>query len=215
MPNDLRLPSADSGLTADGWREADAVADRLRRVGPAVVYTSDALRARQTGAVIAERCGVTLHALASLREIDFGAWGGRTFAELVAGEPWAAAYFANPASVFPPGVEPIAAAAGRVLDALRSLASVERGEVVVVGHAGSLRLALARGLGMPLAAYWRLRLDFAGLSVLDWAGDGSFIVERLNDVAHLPAGSAGRRRVITSAPQPDVRTTVAEAEPGP
>lgn len=58
--------------------------------------------------------------------------------------------------------------------------------VVVVGHAGSLRLALAHALGMPLAAYWRLRLDCASLSMLTWTSAGP-IVESLNDVSHLAA----------------------------
>ena len=191
-PDDLRLPGPDPALVPEGRHEARVLADRLRPVRPAAVYASDALRARQTGEAIAERCGVPLHELAALREVDLGTWGGQTFAEVVAEDPSAAAYFADPTSATPPGGEPVEVAATRVLDALRSLAGVDRSGVVVVGHAGSLRLALARALGMPLAAYWRLRLDCAGLSVLAWA-DGGFVVERLNDVAHLEHVAEGVR----------------------
>ncbi len=183
-PDDLRLPGADPALRPEGRWEACALAGRLRSVRPAAVYASDALRARQTGGAIAEHCGIPLHALVALREVDFGAWGGRTFAEIVADDPSAAVYFEDPTAATPPDGEGVAAAADRVLDVFRSLAGVDRSGIVVVGHAGSLRLALARALSMPLAAYWRLRLDCAGLSVLAWADDG-FVVERLNDVAHL------------------------------
>lgn len=183
-PHDLRLPGTDPALQPEGQWEARTLAVRLWSVRPAAVYASDALRARQTGAVIAEHCAIPLYALVALREVDFGAWGGRTFAEIVAADPSAADYFEDPTAATPPDGEPVGVAADRVLDALRSLADIDRSGVVVVGHAGSLRLALALALKMPLAAYWRLRLDCAGMSVLAWTDDG-FVVERLNDVAHL------------------------------
>jgi hypothetical protein len=42
---------------------------------------------------------------------------------------------------------------------------------------------------MPLAAFWRLRLDCAHLSVLDWTAEGP-IVECLNDGCHLGAAAS-------------------------
>ncbi len=184
-PDDLRLPGADVALLEQGWAQAQALAERLWPLRPAAVYSSGATRARQTGAVVAERCGVRLTVLPALREIDFGAWGGRTFAEIVAEQPAAAGYFAHPTAHAPPGGEHVDVVARRVLDTLGAVAEAHRESAVVVGHAGSLRLALARELGMPLAAYWRLRLDYASLSTLEWTEDG-VIVEGLNDVNHLP-----------------------------
>jgi broad specificity phosphatase PhoE len=86
----------------------------------------------------------------------------------------------------PPGGESLAAAAERVLRVMHELAHGDGERVAIVGHAGSLRLALARALGMELSSYWRLRLDCAGLSVLTWGEDG-LVLERLNDTAHLAA----------------------------
>lgn len=184
-PGDLRLPGADVALLEQGWAQARALAERLWPLRPAAVYSSGATRTRQTGAVVAERCGVRLTVLPALREIDFGAWGGRTFTEIVAEQPAAAGYFADPAAQAPPSGEHVETVARRVLDALRMVSGAHRESAVVVGHAGSLRLALARELGMPLAAYWRLRLDYASLSALEWTEHG-VIVEGLNDVSHLP-----------------------------
>lgn len=186
VAGDLRLPGADVTLLEPGIAQVRALAERLRALGPAAVYASDAARAWQTATVVAERCGVPLTALAAVREIDLGAWGGRTYAEVVAADPAAADYFADPTASAPPGGEYAAAAAGRVLDAFQTVAEAHPDGAVVVGHTGSLRLALARALGMPLAAYWRLRLDYASLSVLDWVGNG-VIVQQLNDLSHLMA----------------------------
>ena len=183
-PRDLRLPGADAALLEPGLAQARALAERLRTLGPVAVYASDAARAWQTAAVVAERCAVPLTALSALREIDFGAWGGRTYAEVIAADPTAADYFANPTASAPPEGERADEAADRVFGALRTLAESHREGVVVVGHTGSLRLALARALGMPLAAYWRLRLDHASLTILDWSENG-VILQRLNDVSHL------------------------------
>jgi ribonuclease H / adenosylcobalamin/alpha-ribazole phosphatase len=186
-PGDLRLPGIDHPLRPEGRAQARAAAARLRALAPPVVYASNALRARQTAEVIAAACGVPLVVDPALREVDFGAWGGRSYAEIVAADPAAASYFADPSAMTPPGGETAESAARRVHDLLEAVGTGDGG--VIVGHAGSLRLALALALGMPLAAFWRLRLDCAHLSVLDWTAEGP-IVECLNDGCHLGAAAS-------------------------
>ena len=60
---------------------------------------------------------------------------------------------------------------------LSALAHGDDERVAIVGHAGSLRVALARALGMGLSSYWRLRLDCASLSILTWAAEGLLLSE--------------------------------------
>lgn len=182
---DLRLPGPDLPLTEHGRSQVEALARRLRALTPVAIYSSDALRARETGATVADWCAMSPSIRHHLREIDFGAWGGRTYAEIAAEQPSAARYFEDVTCQDPPGGESAELVAGRVLDALQTIAAEHRdGAAVVVGHAGSLRLGLAKALGMRLADYWRLRLDYASLSILDWTERG-IIVERWNDVSHL------------------------------
>jgi broad specificity phosphatase PhoE len=181
-PGDLRLPGIDHPLRPEGRAQARAAAARLRAFAPPVIYASDALRARQTAEVIAAACGAPVVVDPALGEIDFGAWGGRSYAEIVAADPAAAAYFADPSAMTPPGGETAEATARRVRDKLEATGTGAGG--VIVGHAGSLRLALALTLGLPLASSWRLRLDCAHLTTLDWTAEGP-IVESLNDGCHL------------------------------
>jgi broad specificity phosphatase PhoE len=185
-PNDHRLPGPDGALLPEGRAQAWLAAHRLRDFAPSAVYSSDAKRARETGEIIAAACQIPLEVNAALGEIDFGRWAGRTYGEVVAADPAARAWFTDPSSGAPPGGESLAAAAERVLRITRALAHGDGERVAIVGHAGSLRLALAQALEMSLSSYWRLRLDCAGLSVLTWAEDG-LVVERLNDTAHLEA----------------------------
>lgn len=186
--DDVRLPGPDLPLLPEGRGQALALARRLRAFSPSKVVTSDAKRAWQTGEIIATACGIDARSDVRLREIDLGVWGGLTYAAVTAANPRAAAWFADPASGAPPGGESASDAAMRTCSALRALAQSGAESIVVVGHAGALRLALARLLGMPLAAYWRLRLDCASLSTLTWTPEGP-ILSGLNDVSHLNTGS--------------------------
>jgi probable phosphoglycerate mutase len=181
-PGDLRLPGIDHPLRPEGRAQARAAAARLRGFGPPAVFASDALRARQTAEIIATACSVPATIDPTLREVDFGAWGGRTYAEIVAADPAAATYFDDPSATTPPGGESVACAARRVHQLLEELGAGEGG--VIVGHAGSLRLALALALGLPLAASWRLRLDCAHLTTLDWTEAGPIVIG-LNDGRHV------------------------------
>jgi ribonuclease H / adenosylcobalamin/alpha-ribazole phosphatase len=185
-PDDLRLPGLDRALLPTGTAQARAVAHRIRNLAPTVVYSSDARRARETGEIIAAVCQVPQEVDADLGEIDLGEWAGRTYADVVAADPAARAWFTDPSTGVPPGGESIAAAAERVMRVLSALAHGDDERVAIVGHAGSLRLALAQALGIPLSSYWRLRLDCASLSVVTWAADG-LLIERLNDTTHLDA----------------------------
>lgn len=190
-PHDTRLPGPDLVLTRRGRRQAGLLAQRLAVLAPEAVYCGDARRARQTAEIVAAECGVAVTAFGELRELDFGGWAGRTYREVIADDPTAIAYFGDPTTRTPPGGEHVEAAATRVLDALgRVHAAHPAGAAVVVGHTGSMRLAFALALGMPLSAYWRLRLDHAGLSVCDWS-DAGLILESLNDRSHLPAAASG------------------------
>jgi broad specificity phosphatase PhoE len=193
-PDDLRLPGPDVGLLPAGKAQARAVANRMRALAPSAVYSSDARRARETGEIIAAACQIPLEVNTALGEINFGIWAGRTYADVVAADPAARAWFTDPSTSAPPGGESLAVAAERVLRVMRALAHGDGERVAIVGHAGSLRLALARALDMALSSYWRLRLDCASLSILTWAVDG-LLLERLNDTAHLDAQTPDLPRV--------------------
>lgn len=181
---DLRLPGPDVALTAAGKTQARQIANRLLDFAPGRVCTSDARRARQTGEFIAAKCHAPLQVIPALREIDLGAWAGRTFADIVAADPTANDWFTDPTKDAPPGGEHIADAADRVHGLLQALAHSEEETLAIVGHAGSLRLAVAQALGMPLRSYWRLQLDCASLSVVTWTEDGP-LLELWNDASHL------------------------------
>ncbi|HTU68734.1 MAG TPA: histidine phosphatase family protein [Candidatus Baltobacteraceae bacterium] len=77
----------DVPLSARGRGQASALADALRNMPFTHVYASDLVRALETARAIAAPHGLRVATDARLREFDFGAWEGLTWAQIVAREP--------------------------------------------------------------------------------------------------------------------------------
>lgn len=166
----------DPWLSPEGHAQVAALAVDLARAmpGPLRLVSSPLRRARQTASAIAAVTGSARPALdARWSEADFGTAEGRTFAELERlAPPLAARIAAGEIDIDWPGGESARALADRVSAALtdaRALAERTGATVVVVAHAGPIRIATALAHGqhprsVPLlgAGGWlRLRWDGA------------------------------------------------------
>lgn len=129
----------------------------------AVVRHSPLQRCEQLAlAVQALRPDLTFTPEARIRELDFGAWEGRSWQAIGAAE--VGVWSADLARHAPGGGEPLAAMLTRVAQALASdalHARQQRADVVWISHAGvarCLRWLLAHGAQhLPTAQQWRLR----------------------------------------------------------
>jgi probable phosphoglycerate mutase len=96
-----------------------------------------------------------------------------------------AAWLADP-EVAPPGGESFAATAKRVLSARdRLLAEHPGATVLVVSHVTPIKLLAQDALQAPPVALYRLHLDLASLSEIDWYADGPAVLRLYNDTSHL------------------------------
>jgi ribonuclease H / adenosylcobalamin/alpha-ribazole phosphatase len=120
------------------------------------------------------------------RETDFGAWEGLTFAEVR--ERWPAelaAWLADPEAA-PPDGESFADVSTRVTAALhRVLADREGQRVLIVSHVTPIKTLVAAALLAPSAALFRMHLDVAALSEINWYADGPAVLRSFNDTGHL------------------------------
>ena len=75
--------SRDIPLNAAGRAQAETLAETVAALAPALsrVYTSPLCRALETAQCVADRLGCPCTVLPGLREIDFGDWEGKTWAE--------------------------------------------------------------------------------------------------------------------------------------
>ncbi|TMR90034.1 bifunctional RNase H/acid phosphatase [Nonomuraea basaltis] len=178
----------DAELTPNGLAQASAAASRLSRepYRPDVIVTSPLKRARQTAAAVAERTGLDVEVDDDLREADFGAWEGHTFTEVQRRWPAElAAWLADPETA-PPGGESFATTAHRVQAAGERLVERYEGKTVLaVSHVTPIKMLLRLALMAPLESLYRMHLDLACLSLIEYYADGPAVVKSFNDTSHL------------------------------
>jgi broad specificity phosphatase PhoE len=157
----------DIGLSSDGRSQAAALRDRLKPVDISEILASPLPRAVETAEILAAAAGLGLVRDPRLIDLDAGQWEGRTHDEVGASAEYRR-FIENPTNESIPGGERLVDVRDRMLAAVsQALADNELGaSVVVVSHAGPLRVLLAHYLGMKLDHYHRLRLSPASLSVL-------------------------------------------------
>jgi broad specificity phosphatase PhoE len=167
---------SDLPLEPEGREQARAVGRRLARHRFALVLVSPLTRARETSALAgfadAEVCD-------DLREWDYGAYEGRTTAEIRAERPgWS--LWRDGA----PDGETLAQVAARA-DRVVALVRGAPGDVLVFAHAHILRVVAARWLALPAGDGSRWVLGPASVSVLGWERETP-VIERWNDTGGEP-----------------------------
>lgn len=182
---------ADPVLSELGRRQVGLLAGALRRRGGIdAVVSSPVRRARQSADVLAAALDMPVGVLADLREVDFGAWEGRTADQVQRDWPAQLAGWRAGAAA-PPGGESVERVAARVAAARAVLLERHPGAtVLLVSHLYPVRLSVLDALRVPYPAVHRMVLEPTGLSEITVAGPETALV-RYNDTAHLtPDGSA-------------------------
>ncbi|MFD7313291.1 bifunctional RNase H/acid phosphatase [Streptomyces sp. NPDC056730] len=178
----------DPELSAAGRRQAEAVAASLAARGTIQEIVSSPLRrCRETAGAVASLVGLEVTVEEGLRETDFGAWEGLTFAEVR--ERYAddlSAWLASP-DVAPTGGGESFTAVGRRVAAVRDrLLERYRGRtVLVVTHVTPVKTLVRLALGAPPESLFRMELSAASLSAVAYYADGNASVRLLNDTSHL------------------------------
>ena len=147
------IPLSDRGRAL--LRRADFSTER--------VYVSPLIRARETAAILfpeAEQVTVP-----DLREMDFGAFEGRT-ADEMADDPVYRAWVAGGCADRCPGGESLAEFSGRVWTAFSILLELEKERLVIVAH-GGVQMAILDRCAEPHRDYFHWHAPCGGGFVLD------------------------------------------------
>lgn len=166
----------DVGLSREGVRQARELVSNLAATGVDRVVSSPSMRAIRTAEPVARTCGAPLEVDADLREIDFGAFDGRTFASIEREHPelYATWMRAPTAVVFPDG-ETWPALRERAERAIERIAKTGEGRTTVaVTHLGVILATLGRARSVPDEDVFRLTVDHAATFVVDVA-EGAWI----------------------------------------
>lgn len=179
---------SDPSLSDAGREQAERTAAVLARRGTVqTVVASPLARTRETAGIVAARLGLEFAVDDGLRETDFGAWEGLTFAEVRERHPddldaWLSSADAEPTG----GGESFAATATRVSAARDRLVAVHAGRTaLLVTHVSPVKTLIRLALGAPPEALFRMELSAASLSAVAYYADGNASVRLFNDTSHL------------------------------
>lgn len=164
----------DDPLSASGWEQMRAAVCLLPRPWQ-VIVSSPLQRCAAFARDLAGRHQLPLEFEADLREMSFGAWEGRTPAEIMTATPDALERFwHDPIHHPPPGGEGLLDCNDRVVNAWRNLLQRHTGRhVLLVGHGGTIRIVLCHILEIPLRRLWRLEVPYANISRIIVHGRGA------------------------------------------
>ena len=175
------------GLNARGRAQAARLGARLAASPPDAIVSSDLERAIETARAVAEACRRDIGLDRELREVDVGAWTGKSHAEVEAlfPEEWAA-WLAG-IDVRRGGGETYGELADRVERAVARACAMYAGRrVLLVTHGGAIKSWVARLLGVSADGMRALgAVANASLTLFERDDLGRTRLHTWNDVAHL------------------------------
>jgi broad specificity phosphatase PhoE len=178
--------ATDLPLGKKGLEQARRLRQRLAGEILRSAFCSELKRAVQTTEGITYGRSLSAARCAELNEVNFGKLEGLTAEEIMSSYPdfytqWVRwdTEIAFPGGESMPGFKTRVARFSDRLEGQR-----DAGAVLVVAHAGSLRMLICHLLGLPLP-YWRkIKLDLASVSTME-LGPTGVVLTCLNDTSHL------------------------------
>lgn len=178
----------DDPLSERGWAQMRAAVGDHRPWSR--IVSSPLLRCRAFAEELSWRHQLPLSFDDRLKEVGFGAWEGKSATQLNEEDPAQLPRFkADPINARPAGAEPLTDFFDRVAASVESLLLAEAVEhVLVVCHAGVIRMVLAHALHIPLANAYRIEVPAASLTRIGYeAGPPLRATLRFHGSHALPA----------------------------
>ncbi len=160
-------------LSERGEKQAAEAAQWLKKESPAILLSSAAVRVRSTAEIIGKELGLETQVLPELNEQNVGEWEGRTYLEIKKEHPdMYKKWCADPVRNAAPGGESIEELAERVDIDLHKVITEHQGKkLFLVTHAGVIRTAIVKALGMPIDNFWRVSIPTGSISRIDYSNN--------------------------------------------
>ncbi|HEB12513.1 MAG TPA: GNAT family N-acetyltransferase [Actinobacteria bacterium] len=197
----------DLDLSKLGQKNIRLLARHLNDVPIREIFSSNMKRAIQTAQVVAANYGLSVDRRPLLNEIDFGVWEGLTYDEIVRRYPrLAEEWSTNPYSVNIPEGEPWSVFTKRVLSGWNEIIEMlvvaqadDAKTVLIVTHAGCIKIILAQYLGISKEKAWRIYQDKGALNHLTVKGQ-EVKIQRINDTYYRKEAAG-----VAVAPDDEIR----------
>ena len=154
----------DDPLSVKGWQQMH---NKVGSQTPwALIISSPLSRCHDFAKQLADNTQLPLIMTPAFQEINFGDWEGKTAEQIDSQQ--IAKFYADPVNYPPPHGEHLNDFQQRILVAWQSLLEVHQGKrILLITHAGVIRVILAHILGMDHQHSFRLKINHACLSSIE------------------------------------------------
>ena len=154
----------DDPLSKLGWEQLRTATNKKQNWQH--IITSPLERCSAFASELAQIHSIPLQTKGEFKEVSFGLWEGKTADELLETEPEKIKkYWSDPINITPSQGENLLHFEKRVMDGWENMLKDFQGKhVLVISHAGVMRIILCRILGMPLTELFKLDIGLAKAS---------------------------------------------------
>ena len=176
----------DPELMADGFLQAERVAQEVAKLKPDILIASPLQRTRQTAEAIARSTSLEIIFDQDWYELSFGSWDGKSIEEVKAESPEDYQAWLNSSSHRPGGGESYDEARIRIEAAIEKVVAEYPGKkVVVVTHNGVIKSAANIAIGGPNDGVFHMDASPCSISSISiWPSDGLRALRSFNEGGH-------------------------------
>ncbi len=179
----------DFPLNSRGMKQAEDLAEALKDVHFSAVYSSPLLRAKQTAQAIAENSVCSLEIAEPLNNISLGNWEGVLKSEIKEKYPnlydlW----LTNPEKLRIKGMETLAQVKKRSVEFIKFLVAnygTDDRNIAIVTHRAVLKPLIAGLLDIKSPYFWKIHIDTASYSIIEYEPQKEYLLYQLNQNMHL------------------------------
>ena len=175
----------DVDLTEKGKSQAQRVAEKLKACTFEKVSVSDLKRAKETAeAILVHHKSITPVFTSLLREMNFGRWEQKTFAEIKENEePLLKQWFADFQHFMVPEGESVLSLYERVVavyeEMIAGVDTESDTNYLIVAHGGVIQCLLSYFCYGDVSGYWRFRIDNCKVNCIEYSM-GMPVVQAIN-----------------------------------
>ena len=172
-----------SYLTSNGTKQVEVTGEKLKEIGVDKLYTSNEVRALESGKIISHICNIQLNTIEGLEERNWGKLSGKPWSEIK--EILGPMTLDERYNYTPPEGESWKSFEERLVRAIKSITKNNTGHTIAaVSHGGSIRALMPYLLGVPKVESFKYDPDNASLSIFEFNERG---IEKItvNDIKHL------------------------------
>lgn len=176
----------DSPLTDNGIHQSNLLSQRMKKINPDIIYTSDLKRAIHTANIINQYMNKNIIEISGVRERNWGVFQGADWKKIKKFFPTQYKYYRNDSKnyVIPNG-ESYNQVTKRTLESLVDIIENHKNQkVVIVTHGGVISPLIRSLLNIPYETHRKFIISNTSITKLIY-NDFGFSIVSIGDIAHL------------------------------